>query len=116
MLSAEELANVPPLLVGLAWFGFVVGGFICLFNFYLPVRFYYRRWKGIPPDRTDTISGISLFGSLIVFLMLRTLGSIPAAMVIGVILIAIDVGGAHWIPLSFAIQFVRFLRKKLGGA
>jgi amino acid transporter len=92
------------------WVGFAFGGLLCLMNVSLPVRHYYRRWKKLPEERY--VSPIPLLGSLFVFLTLRVLDVIPIVKVIGWILIAIDVGGLHWMVFSLAFHTVRALVKR----
>jgi hypothetical protein len=96
MLSADELSAVPQVLVWLAWVVFALGGFICLINFRIFMEWAIYSLRKSKPDNYRTPSAIPILGSLLVFLMLKTLGSIPAAKVIGIALIVIDSGGIHW--------------------
>jgi hypothetical protein len=107
------LLDVHPLIEVAIWVAFAFGGLLCLMNFSLPVRYYYRRWKGLPEERY--VSSIPLLGSLCVFLTLRALDVIPAVKVIGWMLIAIDVGGIHWMMFSLAFYALRALVKKTEG-
>jgi hypothetical protein len=103
------LLQFHPLIEIAVWVAFVLGGMICVMNFSLPVRYYYRRWKKFPRD--SFVSPIPILGSLFVFLALRVLDVIPAAKMIGMVLIAIDVGGIHWMMLGIAVQLCRQMWK-----
>lgn len=104
------LRDVHPLIEVAIWVAFAFGGLLCLMNFSLPVRYYYRRWKKLPEARY--VSPIPLLGSLFVFLTLRALDVIPIAKVVGWILIAIDVGGIHWMVFSLTFHAVKALVKR----
>ena len=104
------LLNLHPLVELSIWVAFLLGGFICIVNFSLPVRYYLNRWHKLPEDHY--VSPIPILGSLIVFLTLRVLGQIPATKVAGIILIAIDVGGIHWMIFGIGYQLCRSLHKK----
>lgn len=99
------LTHLHPLIELAAWAAFALGGLLCLMNFSLPMRYYYRRWKKLPEERH--VSPIPLLGSLIVFLVLRALDVIPVAKAIGWILIAVDVGGIHWMAFAMIYYAVR---------
>ena len=104
------LLDVHPLIEVSIWVGFTFGGLLCLMNFSLPVRYYYRRWKMLPEGRN--VSPIPILGSLFVFLTLRILEVIPVVKVVGWILIAIDVGGIHWMIFGMIIYAFRTLLKR----
>jgi len=104
------LPDIHPLIEVTIWVAFTLGGLLCLMNFSLPVRYYYRRWKKLPEERY--VSPIPLLGSLFVFLTLRALDVIPIVKVIGWLLIAIDVGGIHWMMFSLALHAVKALAKR----
>lgn len=50
---------------------FVAGGYICLVNFYLFMRWAIYRLRGLPRESFRFISGISILGSLFVAVSLR---------------------------------------------
>lgn len=104
------LLQIHPSIELVIWAAFALGGLICLMNFNLPVRYYYRSWKKLPEERH--VSPIPILGSLFVFLALRALDVIPAAKVIGWILIAIDMGGIHWMIVGIAFALCRELWKR----
>jgi len=64
------------------------------------------------PENYRTRSAIPIIGSLLVVLMLRTLGSIPAAKVIGIALIVVDSGGIHWALAGLPYILYRQMRKR----
>ena len=107
------LLDVHPLIELAIWVAFAFGGLLCLMNFSLPVRYYYRRWKKLPEKRY--VSPIPLLGSLFVFLTLRAIDGIPIANVLGWILIAIDVGGIHWFIFSMIYHALRALVRRVPG-
>ncbi|MRR51454.1 MAG: hypothetical protein EG825_11150 [Rhodocyclaceae bacterium] len=95
------------------WVAFVSGGLLCLMNFSLPVRYFFRRWKKLPDEHY--VSPVPLLGSLFVYLALGALGVIPIVNVIGWILIAIDVGGIHWAIFSLIYQGLRAVVRRIRG-
>lgn len=113
MLTSSELDSLPPGLVWLAWGGFVLGGYLCVLNFRIFLAWLMHRLRKDPEDSYRHVSAIPILGSLIVALMLRTLGSIPEAMVIGIVLIAIDMGGIHWGIAGIGVHLLHQLLKKL---
>jgi hypothetical protein len=113
MLSAEELSALPQGFVWLAWAVFALGGFICLINFAIFMKWVSYRLRKTKPENYRTISAIPILGSLLVALMLKTLGSIPAAKVTGIILILIDSGGILWGLAGIPYIVYRAIRKRL---
>jgi hypothetical protein len=107
------LPDVHPLVEAAIWVAFALGGLLCLLNFSLPVRYYYRRWKKLPDERH--VSPIPLIGSLFVFLTLHALDVVPVAKVIGWVLILIDVGGIHWFIFSMIYHALRAIFRWLFG-
>ena len=113
MLSPSELAVVPEGLVWLAWAVFALGGYLCVLNFRLFVDWLIYRFRKPPKEPRKNISAIPILGSLLVVLMLKPLGSIPAAMVIGIVLIIIDTGGIPWMIVGIVYQLYLGLRKAI---
>ncbi len=87
MLSPSELDAVPVGLVWLAWAVFVLGGCLCVGNFWIFIDWLRYTLRKPPKEPRKHVSAIPILGSLLVYFMLKTLGSIPAAMVIGIVLI-----------------------------
>jgi hypothetical protein len=80
-----------------AWVLFVLFGLICVINFYTSfLRYPIYIWRGMPKESFKFISGIPIFGSLIVYFLLRHLDMPPAMQYVAIILIVIDTGGIHW--------------------
>ena len=104
------LPHVHPLIEIAIWAAFALGGLLCVMNFSLPLRYAWRRWKGLPDERY--ISPVPLLGSLFVFLALRALDVVPAVKILGWILIAIDVGGIHWMIVAMISYALRALVKR----
>lgn len=113
MLSPSELDAVPVGFVWLAWTVFALGGYLCVLNFWIFVRWLRYRFRKPPKEPYKHVSAIPIIGSLLVYLMLRTLGSIPAAMVIGIVLIVIDTGGIPWMIAGIVYQIYLALRKAI---
>jgi hypothetical protein len=113
MLTSAELDSVPQFLVWLAWGGFVIGGFICVLNFRIFMDWVIYRLRRLPEESRKNVSAIPILGSLIVALMLRTLGSIPAAKVVGIVLIVIDMGGIHWAVVGIVYQIYLAIRRRM---
>ena len=111
MLSPSELDALPKVLVWLAWAVFALGGYLGILNFKLFVAWLAYRFRKPPKEPYKHISAIPILGSLLVALMLRTLGSIPAAMVIGIVLIVIDTGGIPWMIAGIVYQLFLALRR-----
>lgn len=79
------------------WAFFVLGAFFCVINFYLSfLRYPIYLWRGHQKESYRFISGIPVFGSLIVYLLLRHMNLPPAMQYVAIGLIAIDTGGIHW--------------------
>jgi hypothetical protein len=113
MLSPEELNAVPVGLVWLAWAVFVLGGCLCVGNFWIFIDWLRYELRKPPKEPRKHVSAIPIFGSLLVYFMLKTLGSIPAAMVIGIVLIAIDTGGIPWMIAGIVYQIYLALRRAI---
>lgn len=96
MLTADELSALPDFFVYLAAAVFILGGVICVANFWLFLQWAVPSLRKPTPVPQRPVSALPIIGSLLVFLMLRTFGSVPAVMVLGVVLIMIDAGGIHW--------------------
>ena len=81
----------------LSWAAFIVGGWLCVLNFYLSfVRYPVHRLRGLAKESYRWVSGIPLFGSAFVALSLLHLHSFSMILITGIVLIAIDTGGIHW--------------------
>ena len=92
--STSPLATV---LTFIAWAAFLVGGFICLVNFYLSwLSHLLHRLRGLSQESFRSHSGFPLIGSILVVLSLVGLRSEPAVVPTAIGLIAIDTGGIHW--------------------
>ncbi len=93
------------------WALLVVGGFLCALNAYLSwLRFPLYRLRGGLPGDYRWVSGIPLFGSLLVFF--AWVGQVRHEDSIGLnalvwTLVAIDTGGLHWFLISLAYHRVR---------
>lgn len=89
---------------------FVIGGALCLTNFYLSfLRYPVHRLRGGNADTHRSVSGIPLFGSILVAISL-----VPSSMhgwwlTAGLLLIAVDTGGLHWFA---AVMIWRSLRDR----
>ncbi|HZX33242.1 MAG TPA: hypothetical protein VFF03_17960 [Rhodocyclaceae bacterium] len=112
MIPAGDLNAVPEVLLWLAWAVFCLGGFICLVNFRIFLGWVVHRLRKDPPESYRTPSAIPILGSLLVVLMLRTLGSIPVAKAIGIGLIVIDMGGIHWLLLGIPYAVFKSMGKR----
>ncbi|HEY6896372.1 MAG TPA: hypothetical protein VI279_03855 [Rhodocyclaceae bacterium] len=113
MLSPSELDAVPTAFVWLAWAVFALGGCLCVMNFKLFVDWLRHRLRKPPKEPYKHVSAIPILGSLLVALMLRTLGSNPVVMVVGIVLIVIDTGGIPWMIGGFVYQLLRALVKAI---
>ena len=92
--SASPLAAV---LTFISWAAFLVGGFVCLLNFYLSWLSYpLHRLRGLSPKSFRSHSGFPLIGSILVVVSLVGLHSESTVVPIAIGLIAIDTGGIHW--------------------
>lgn len=81
----------------LGWLLFVSGAWFCLLNAYLSfLRYPLHRWRGRPHSSYRSISGVPILGSLFVLLALFQGCGADWVLPIGIILILIDTGGAHW--------------------
>lgn len=90
-------ADVPFVIAILAWTAFVVGGLLCLTNFYLSfLRYPLHRLRGLSRESYCWVSGMPLFGSLFVGLSLVDLHSLRGMLPVAIMLIVIDTGGIHW--------------------
>jgi hypothetical protein len=97
----------------LAWPAFVLGGSLCVLNFYLSfVSYPVHRLRGRSKESYRWVSGIPLVGSILVVLSLLHLHSLTALFAIGVALIAIDTAGIHWFVGTMIYQ--SFSRKRNG--
>lgn len=105
------LPHLNPFIEFSLWIAFILGGYLCVLNFSLPVRYYLDRWRKRPPG--PHVSPVPIVGSLFVYLSLRVLGEIPFVPVAGWALIAIDTGGVHWMAFGIGLQLVREARKRL---
>jgi hypothetical protein len=112
MLTPDELNAVPEALVWLAGLVFIFGGLICVVNFWIFLNWIFPSLRMNPEEPYRHVSAIPIVGSLLVYFMLRTLGSIPAVMLIGVVLIAIDAGGIHWGLLGLPYVGYQHWRKR----
>jgi hypothetical protein len=99
----------------LAWTAFVLGTFLCLTNFYLSVlRYLLHRLRGLPRESYRWVSGIPLFGSLLVALSLLGLYAPPGMLPAAIALIVIDTGGIHWLLGVMIYQSVYGKKQKHG--
>ena len=81
----------------ISWAAFLVGGFVCLLNFYLSWLSYpLHRLRGLSPESFRSHSGFPLIGSILVVVSLVGLHSESTVVPIAIGLIAIDTGGIHW--------------------
>ncbi|TRW95396.1 hypothetical protein [Candidatus Methylobacter oryzae] len=113
MLSPTELDATATVFIGLAWVFFVAGGFICVLNFKLFLDWVVYRMKKLPEESYKYISPIPILGSLFVALTLGTLASIQATKIIGAVLIAMDMGGIHWMVLGICYQMLRSAYRRI---
>ena len=113
MPSPGALRPIPEFLLWLAWAVFALGGFICIANFKLFLNWAIHRLRKRPRESYKHVSAIPIIGSLLVALMLRPLDSIPAAKIVGIVLIAIDMGGIHWMILGLPYVAYRDIRKRM---
>jgi len=97
----------------LAWLMFVLGGFICVLNFYTSfVRYPVHRLLGHSKESFQWLSGAALPGSLLVAISLPAFHSTTWILVTGFILILIDTGGIHWFAGTMLYQAYAARRNK----
>ena len=93
--STSPLATV---LTFISWVALVVGGVLCLLNFYLSwVRYPLHRLRRRSKESYHSASGAPLVGSLLVALSMLGLRSVTAVVPVAIALIVIDTGGIHWL-------------------
>lgn len=102
---------MPSVLVALAMAVLALGGFICLANFRLFLAWLRHCLRPDPKPPHPHVSAIPIIGSLLVFLMLRPLADFPAAQSVGWLLIAVDMGGLHWMILGLPYALYRNRRQ-----
>lgn len=112
MLTADELGALPEIFVWLAWAVYALGGLICVMNFRIFVDWRLHCMRKPPKEPYRHVSAIPVIGSLLVALMLRALGSIPAAKMAGIVLILIDTGGIPWILAGIPFAIYRHLKDR----
>jgi hypothetical protein len=95
--SGRSTSSLAAVLTFISWAAFVVGGFVCLLNFYLSWLSYpLHRLRGLSPESFRSHSGFPLIGSILVVVSLVGLHSQFTVVPIAIGLIAIDTGGIHW--------------------
>lgn len=86
---------------------FLVGGAICLLNFFLSfLRVPLLRARGVPDEEIRWVSGFPAIGSLLVAAAVPGLDG-RTALVTAILLILIDTGGLHWFLAVITIQSIR---------
>ena len=96
-LGGRSTSPLAAVLTFISWAAFVVGGFVCLINFYLSWLSYpLHRLRGLSPESFRSHSGFPLIGSILVVVSLVGLHSESTVVPIAIGLIAIDTGGIHW--------------------
>ena len=97
LLCGPSTSPLAAVLTFISWAAFLVGGFVCLLNFYLSwLSHPLHRLQGLSQESFRSRSGFPFIGSILVALSLLRLHSEPAAVPIAIGLIAIDTGGIHW--------------------
>ena len=95
--SGRSTSSLAAVLTFISWAAFLVGGFVCLLNFYLSWLSYpLHRLRGLSPESFRSHSGFPLIGSILVVVSLVGLHSESTVVPIAIGLIAIDTGGIHW--------------------
>ena len=95
--SGRSTSSLAAVLTFISWAAFLVGGFVCLLNFYLSWLSYpLHRLRGLSPESFRSHSGFPLIGSILVVVSLVGLHSESTVVCIAIGLIAIDTGGIHW--------------------
>ena len=95
--SGRSTSSLAAVLTFISWAAFLVGGFVCLLNFYLSWLSYpLHRLRGLSPESFRSHSGFPLIGSILVVVSLVGLHSQFTVVPIAIGLIAIDTGGIHW--------------------
>jgi len=90
----------------------VIGGLICLFNFYLVfLRYPVYRLVGGNPAEYRFKPGIPLLGSLLTALSLIAFWSNPWLAAIAILLMLMDIDGLHWYILMY-IYFEVFRKRR----
>ena len=97
LLGGPSTSPLAAVLTFISWAAFLVGGFVCLLNFYLSwLSFPLHRLRGLSPESFRSHSGFPLIGSILVVVSLVGLHSESTVVPIAIGLIAIDTGGIHW--------------------
>lgn len=87
---------------------FLLGAPLCIFNFYLFMRwFVHCHVNKLPKESFHYVSGVPILGSLFVALSLKHLYSIPVLKISGFLLIFIDASGILWIVPGFLYMACR---------
>ncbi len=82
----------------MSWVALLVGGALCLLNFYLSwLRYLSHRLRRRSKESYRFASGVPLAGSLLVALSMFGLRSAAAVLPVAIALIVIDTGGIHWL-------------------
>lgn len=102
------------ILIFLKWLLFALGACLCALNFYLSFLRYplYLR-RGLPKESYRFVSGIPLFGSLILFLLASYTSLPPVMFYAAVVLILADTGGIHWAVAAIAYHALKELKGKI---
>lgn len=91
---------------------FLMGAYICVLNFYLSfLRYTIYIRNGGAKETYKFVSGIPIFGSLFIFILLRNVELPPAIFYLGVLLICIDTGGLHWGIGNMIFHGILYLKK-----
>ena len=86
------------MLTFISWVALLVGGVLCLLNFYLSwLRYPLHRLRRRSKESYHFASGAPLVGSLLVALSVFGLRSITAVVPVAIALIVMDTGGIHWL-------------------
>jgi hypothetical protein len=99
----------------ISWFLLVLGGWLCVVNFYLSFLRYPLHRLRRRPETHRFVSGIPVFGSAMVLAAL-IMGPLPEwAVAAAWILIAVDTGGIHWFIAVLAWAALRERRERTSG-
>ena len=112
--SGRSTSSLATVLTFISWVALVVGGVLCLLNFYLSwLRYPLHRLRRRSKESYHSASGAPLVGSLLVALSMFVLRSVTAVVPVAIALIVIDTGGIHWL---LGGQICRAWRAKSTGA
>jgi hypothetical protein len=81
---------------------------LCGTNFYLSfLRYPLHLLRGLPSEQYEWVSGIPLFGSLLVGSSLLGLHAMPYVLPAALAIILIDTGGVHWFLGGLLYEMLR---------